>query len=68
MLPGQATVSAQTYTVPQIARLAQSSDRHIRRLIDAGKVPGKIQGLGRLVRFSKVVIDAWLAGEWQVAP
>jgi excisionase family DNA binding protein len=60
--PDKPTASA-TYTVPDIAALAQASDRHIWRLVDAGKVPGRIKGLGRLVRFSKAAVDAWLAGK-----
>jgi excisionase family DNA binding protein len=56
-------IGPSTYRVPDIARLAQASDRHIWRLIDAGKVPGRIKGLGRLVRFSRSAIDAWLAGK-----
>ena len=55
-----------TYTVPDIALLTQSSPRHIWRLIDQGKIPGRINGLGRLVRFSKSAIDAWLAGQSKV--
>jgi excisionase family DNA binding protein len=51
-----------TYTVPDLARLTKSSERHIHRLNDLGKIPGKIAGLGRLVRFSKAAVDAWLAG------
>jgi excisionase family DNA binding protein len=52
-----------TYTVPDIARLTQSSERHIHRLNDLGRIPGRIKGLGRLVRFSKAAVDAWLVGQ-----
>ncbi len=48
------------YTVPDIAVLTKSSDRHIWRLIDMGTIPGVFR-LGRLVRVSKAVFDAWLA-------
>jgi excisionase family DNA binding protein len=51
------------YTVADIARLTQSSTRHIWRLNDQGKIPGRIRGLGRLVRFSRAAVDAWLAGQ-----
>jgi excisionase family DNA binding protein len=51
-----------TYTVPDIARLAQASERHIWRLADADKIPGRIRGLGRLVRFNRAAVDSWLAG------
>jgi excisionase family DNA binding protein len=52
-----------TYTVPDIAQLIQSSERHIWRLADQGKIPGRVKGLGRLVRFSRSAVDAWLAGQ-----
>jgi excisionase family DNA binding protein len=51
-----------TYTVPEIAILTQTSVRHIWRLVDAGRIPGRIKGLGRVVRFSRAAVDAWLAG------
>jgi excisionase family DNA binding protein len=57
------SVEPVTYTVPEIARLTQSSARHVWRLADRGLIPGRIKGLGRLVRFSKSAIDAWLAGQ-----
>jgi excisionase family DNA binding protein len=51
------------YTISDIARLAQCSERHAWRLADRGVIPGRIKGLGRLVRFSKPAVDAWLAGQ-----
>jgi excisionase family DNA binding protein len=51
-----------TYTIADLARLTQSSERHVHRLNDLGRIPGRIKGLGRLVRFSKAAVDAWLAG------
>jgi excisionase family DNA binding protein len=51
-----------TYTIADIARLTQSSERHIHRLNDMRRIPGRIKGLGRLVRFSRAAVDAWLAG------
>jgi excisionase family DNA binding protein len=59
--PEQAAAPA-TYTVPDIAQLTQSSERHIWRLADQGKIPGRVKGLGRLVRFSRSAVDAWLGG------
>jgi len=50
------------YTIADIARLTQSSERHIHRLNDLRRIPGRITGLGRLVRFSKAAVDSWLAG------
>jgi excisionase family DNA binding protein len=52
-----------TYTVADIAHLTQSSERHVWRLADRALIPGRIKGLGRLVRFSKSAVDAWLAGQ-----
>jgi predicted DNA-binding transcriptional regulator AlpA len=52
-----------TYTIANIARLAQCSERHAWRLADLDLIPGRIKGLGRLVRFSKCAVDAWLAGK-----
>ena len=60
--PDPSTAPA-TDTVPDIARLTQSSERHIWRLADQGKIPGRVKGLGRLVRFSRSAVDAWLAGQ-----
>jgi hypothetical protein len=48
-----------TYTVADLARLLQCSERHVWRQIDI--IPGKIL-FGRLVRFSRAVVDGWLAG------
>jgi excisionase family DNA binding protein len=52
---------ANTYTVAQLAALLQCSERHVWRLSDQNKIPGKLR-LGRLVRFSRPQVDAWLAG------
>jgi excisionase family DNA binding protein len=52
-----------TYTVAEIAILTQSSERHVHRLNDLGRIPGRIKGLGRLVRFSRAAVDAWLTGK-----
>jgi excisionase family DNA binding protein len=49
-----------TYDVPDLAALLKCSERHIRRMIDAGEIPGIIR-FGRLVRASKRIIDHWLA-------
>lgn len=59
--PPELSTAAATYTIPDIARLTKSSERHVHRLNDLGLVPGRIKGLGRLVRFSKAAVDAWLA-------
>jgi excisionase family DNA binding protein len=51
---------AGTYTVPDIARLMQSSERHVWRQHDLDRIPGVIR-FGRLVRFHRPTVDAWLA-------
>ena len=57
-----AQLDSATYTVEQLAALLQCSTRHIWRMCDLNKIPGRIR-FGRLVRFSRVVVDAWLGGE-----
>jgi excisionase family DNA binding protein len=58
-----ATAAPAVYTIGDLARLTQTSERHIHRQIDAGKIPGRVPNLGRAVRFSRKVVDVWLAGE-----
>lgn len=53
-----------TYTVEQLAGLLNCSTRHVRRLDVEGAIPGRIK-LGRLVRFSRRVVDRWLSPETQ---
>ncbi len=52
-----------TYMIVDIARLARCSERHIRRLAARGQIPGRIRGLGQLIRYSRAAVDAWLAGQ-----
>jgi len=59
--PGRAA-RVSTYTVEQLAELLQCSARHIWRLSDQNKIPGKLR-IGRLVRFSRPQVDSWLAGQ-----
>jgi excisionase family DNA binding protein len=54
-------LEAATYTVAQLAELLGVSERHVHRLRDQKKIPGEHR-IGRCVRFSRAVIDAWLAG------
>jgi excisionase family DNA binding protein len=49
-----------TYDVPDVAAMLKCSDRHIRRLVEAGVLPGVIR-LGRLVRFHRRLINEWIA-------
>jgi excisionase family DNA binding protein len=49
-----------TYDVPDLAALMKCSEKHVRRKAEAGEIPGVIR-FGRLVRFSKQLVDEWLA-------
>lgn len=51
-----------TYTIEQLAQLLNCSPRHARRLDAEGTIPGRMT-FGRLVRFSRRQVDAWLNGE-----
>lgn len=51
--------AAAAYTVANLARLVQCSERHIHRLNDARQIPGPFR-VGRLLRFSKSLVDEWL--------
>jgi excisionase family DNA binding protein len=48
------------YTVPDLAKRLQCSDRHIWRMLDRKLIPGVIR-IGRLVRLHRPTVDAWLA-------
>jgi excisionase family DNA binding protein len=50
------------YTVKDLSQMLQCSQRHIWRQIDLDAIPGKFL-VGRLVRFSRTIVDAWLAGQ-----
>jgi hypothetical protein len=54
------SVEAGSYTVSDIGIITKASTRHIWRQIDRGLIPGVFR-LGRLVRVSKPIFDAWLA-------
>lgn len=51
--------STGTYDVDAIAELLGCSSRHVRRLADSGAMPRPIH-IGRLVRWRKTEVDAWL--------
>ncbi len=57
-----AGLASGTYTIEHIAELLCCSTRHVRRLDAQRAIPGRIS-LGRLVRFSRRQVDAWLNGE-----
>ncbi len=58
----RAALEAGTYDVPDVAAMLKCSERHIRRMIDARKIPGMIR-VGRLVRFHKRIVDEWLMSQ-----
>ncbi|MBI3735292.1 helix-turn-helix domain-containing protein [Candidatus Sumerlaeota bacterium] len=43
-----------------VAELLDCSPRHVRRLSDSGRMPSPL-GLGRLRRWNRAVIAAWIA-------
>lgn len=51
-----------TYTIEQLSELLNCSTRHVRRLDAMREIPGRLT-LGRLVRYSRRQVDAWLSGE-----
>jgi predicted DNA-binding transcriptional regulator AlpA len=51
------------YTVPDIAKLAGISEDTAWKLSKRGAIPGRIVGLGRLVRYAKGPVDRWLTGQ-----
>ena len=61
-MPGisDAGQSTGTYDVDAIAELLGCSSRHVRRLADMGALMRPIH-IGRLVRWRKADVDAWLA-------
>jgi excisionase family DNA binding protein len=54
-LPGN-----RTYTAAEVAAMAGVSTMHVYR--HAASIPGLIR-VGRVVRFRRDAVDAWLAGE-----
>ena len=52
--------STGTYDVGDVSDLLKSSTRHVRRLADSGALPRPVH-IGRLVRWRKAEVDAWLA-------
>jgi excisionase family DNA binding protein len=53
------SVKPVVYVTPDIATKLQVSEKHIRRMVDANRIPGVIR-LGRLVRFNASIIDDWI--------
>jgi len=47
-------------SAPALAELLDISVKGVRRLTDAGGVPGVVR-LGRLVRYQRQAIEAWIA-------
>jgi excisionase family DNA binding protein len=54
------TVSARTLLdVHNVAELLGCSSRHVRRLVDVGRMPRPLK-LGALVRWNRQVIEDWI--------
>jgi len=49
------------HDVDRIAVMLDCSPRHVRRLVDSGKMPAPIK-LGAISRWPAQVIDEWIAG------
>ena len=49
-----------TYDVSDLAELLKCSERHIRNMAESGDIPGMFR-LGRLVRFHREFVSAWLS-------
>lgn len=56
-------VECQAYSRADLAGLLKVSDRTVDRWIREGTIPGRLPTGGRMPRFSKTVVDAWLRGE-----
>jgi predicted DNA-binding transcriptional regulator AlpA len=54
-------VEAALVDVKTVAKLLDCSERHVTRLQEAGLMPAPIR-LGRLCKWSRKVIEAWIAG------
>ena len=54
------SLTSGTYDVDAIAEMLGCSSRHVRRLADCGALMRPIH-IGRLVRWRKADVDAWLA-------
>lgn len=49
-----------TYTAEDLSKLLNCTIQHIRNMDCKGAIPGRIK-FGRLVRWSKKLVDTWLA-------
>lgn len=52
-----------TYTVPEAAELLGVSDTTLYDLIRRGRIGLRVHRIGRQLRISKALLDAYLAGE-----
>ena len=48
-----------TYTAEDLSKLLNCTIQHIRNMDSKGAIPGRIK-FGRLVRWSKKLVDTWL--------
>jgi excisionase family DNA binding protein len=52
--------AAGTYTIKHLAEVLNISTRTAWRLADAGVIPGRLSGLGRIARWNRRLVDEWL--------
>lgn len=50
----------QLLTASELAARLRCSLRHIRRLVDGGRMPAPVR-IGRLLRWDRIAIERWLA-------
>lgn len=59
--PAHAAPADGTYTTADLCKLLGLSLRTVRRLIAAGRIPGKVKLPARRLRWSRAKVDAWIA-------
>lgn len=59
--PGRAAPPPEVMTISDLAEYLQVSKSSLYKLVQQGKVPG--QKVGKHWRFSRAVIDGWLAND-----
>ena len=58
---GPDRVPAEMLDIRSVAKFLGCSERHVARLVDAGKMPRSLR-LGRLCRWPRAELQEWIAG------